>query len=209
MSEQLIIAVSREFGSGGHVVAEKLAERFGLPVYNRNLLREIALEKSVNAENLEKYDEVPKKYLISRRVKGYSNSPEENIANMQFDFLRKKAESGESFVVVGRCAESVLSEYPCMIPIFILGDMEWKIRRTMEVDHLSEKDAEAKILRHDRKRKEYHNYYCAGKWGDSRNYDITINSSRLGLDKTTDILENYIRERRGRDSQTSFAEDEK
>ena len=73
--------------------------------------------------------------------------------------------------------------------------MECKITRTMEVDHLSRKEAEARILRQDRKRKEYHNYYCTGKWGDSRNYDITINSSRLGIEKTTDILEKYIREK--------------
>jgi cytidylate kinase len=195
MSDQLIISVSREFGSGGHVIAEKLAEKFGLPVYDRNLLREIALEKDVDAENLEKYDEIPKKYFFSRKVNGYSNSPEENIANMQFDFLRRKADEGESFVVVGRCAESVLTDYDCMIPIFVLADMDWRIQRTMEVDLLSAKDAESKILRYDRKRKEYHNYYCSGKWGDSRNYDITINSGRLGIEKTAELLETYIQEK--------------
>lgn len=195
MSEQLIIVVSREFGSGGHLIAENLAKRFELPLYDKNILREIAVEKEVSVENLEKYDEIPKRPLFSRRVNGYSNSPEENIANMQFEYLKRKAEEGESFVVVGRCAESVLTDYSCMIPIFILGDMECKITRTMEVDHLSRKEAEARILRQDRKRKEYHNYYCTGKWGDSRNYDITINSSRLGIEKTTDILEKYIREK--------------
>ena len=195
MSEQLIIVVSREFGSGGHLIAENLAKRFELPLYDKNILREIAVEKEVSVENLEKYDEIPKRPLFSRRVNGYSNSPEENIANMQFEYLKRKAEEGESFVVVGRCAESVLTDYSCMIPIFILVDMECKITRTMEVDHLSRKEAEARILRQDRKRKEYHNYYCTGKWGDSRNYDITINSSRLGIEKTTDILEKYIREK--------------
>jgi cytidylate kinase len=195
MSDQIIIAVSREFGSGGHVIAEKLAESFGLPVYDRNLLREIAVEKDVDAGNLEKYDEIPKKYFFSRSVKGYSNSPEENIAHLQFDYLKRKAEEGESFVVVGRCAESVLTDFDCMIPIFVLADMEFRISRTMEIDLLSAKEAEEKILHCDKKRKEYHNYYCSGKWGDSRNYDITINSGRLGVDKTADLLEAYIREK--------------
>lgn len=78
--KQMIISVGREFGSGGHVIAEKLAKEFGLPLYDHNLLREIAGEKDFDAQLLEKYDEVPKNRLISRTVKGYSNSPSENIA---------------------------------------------------------------------------------------------------------------------------------
>lgn len=193
MSEQLIIAVSREFGSGGHVIAQNLADRFGLPLYDKNLLQEYAGIKNLDAESLERYDEVPRNRLLTRKVNGHSSSPSENVANIQFDYLRQKADAGESFVVVGRCAESVLSEYDCMIPIFVLGDRECKIQRVMERENRSRAEAEARIARVDRKRKEYHNYYCTCKWGDSRNYDICINSSKLGLDGTTDVLEGYIR----------------
>lgn len=195
MSKQLIISVSREFGSGGHVIAEKLAERFNLPLYDKNLLREIAGERDLNAQKLEKYDEVPKLRLFSRTVNGHSSSPEENIANLQFDFLRKKAENGDSFIIVGRCAETVLKKFDCMVPVFILADKEEKVKRIMELHNLSKNEAELMIHRENRKRKEYHNYYSTVKWGDSRNYDMTINSGRLGIDKTVDLLEKYIRER--------------
>lgn len=195
MSEQLIISVGREFGSGGHVIAEALAKRFSLDLYDINILREIAVERNIDVSNLSKYDEVPKKRFISRNVRGYSNSPEENIANLQFEYLQKKAKGGKSFVVVGRCSEAILKEFKGLVSIFILADKECKVNRVKEIRNISAAEAEAVMQRHDKKRKEYHNYYCTGKWGDSRNYDISINSSRLGIEKTTDYLESYIRER--------------
>lgn len=202
MSQQLIISVGREFGSGGHVIAEELARRFNLEFYDINILREIAVEKNVDDERLSEYiahltkfDEVPKKRFISRNVRGYSNSPEENIAALQFEYLQKKAAEGKSFVVVGRCSEAILKEYKCLVSMFILADKECKVNRVKNIRNISAQEAEAVMLRHDKKRKEYHNYYCTGKWGDSRNYDISINSSRLGIEKTTDYLESYIKER--------------
>ena len=195
MSKQLIISLSREFGSGGHLIAEKLAERFELPLYDKNLLREIAGERDINPQKLEKYDEVPRYKFFSRTVNGHSSSPEENIANLQFDFLRKKAKQGDSFVIVGRCAETVLKEFECMVPIFILADKDVKLKRIMELHNLPENEAKVMIHRENRKRKDYHNYYSEVKWGDSRNYDLSINSGRLGIDRTVDLLEQYIKER--------------
>lgn len=82
-----------------------------------------------------------------------------------------------------------------MIPIFILGDEDTKIKRVMERRNFTEKEAKAALARHNRLRERYHNSYCEGKWGDSRCYDVCINSSRLGLDGTVKILEDYIRGR--------------
>lgn len=195
MSEQIIISVSREYGSGGHVIAEKLAKIFELPLYDYNLLKEIAAEKGINVSKLQKYDEVPKNKLLSRKVRGYSNSLQENIANMQFEYLKSKAEQGESFVIVGRCAETVLKEFDCMIPIFIIADMDYKLQRVMSTEGLSEEEARVQIKRQNWNRKQYHNYFCTEKWGDSRNYDVCMNCSKLGIDGTTQILEQYIRER--------------
>lgn len=196
MSQQLIITLSREFGSGGHVIAEQLAKKFNLPLYDSNILKEISLEKNVELSELERYDEVPKNRLLSKSRRGLTNSPEENTANLQFKYLREKAENGESFVVVGRCADTVLKGYPGMISIFVLGDKEAKIERICNRLNLSRFDADIILNRQDKNRKSYHNYYCPVKWGDSRNYDICINSSRLGIDKTADFLESYINERR-------------
>lgn len=195
MGKQLIISIGREFGSGGHEIAEMLAEKFGLDLYDSNLLGEIATEKNVDSFHLEKYDEVPKNRIFSRIVKGYSNSMEENIANMQFDFLQKKASKGDSFVVVGRCSETILKSYPTLVSIFILGDWNHKVERVKKLYNLSDTEAEIFIRKQDRKRKMYHNYYCEGKWGDSRNYDLSVNSSKLGEKETAEMLANYIMKR--------------
>lgn len=192
---QTIISVSREFGSGGHVLAEKIAKDHNLKFYDRHILDEIATENDIKVEVLEKYDEKPRNAFLTRRVGAFSNSMEEILAEMQFDYIRKKADSGESFVIVGRCAETVLSGHKGLISIFVVGDELAKIYRIKEVYHLSESDAIAKIRRHDKKRKQYHNRHSSFRWGDSRYYDVCINSSKLGLERTGAALENYIKER--------------
>ena len=192
---QTIISVSREFGSAGHVIAERIAKDHGLNFYDRHILDEIATENNMKVEVLEKYDEKPRNAFLSRRVGAFSNSMEEILAEMQFDYIRKKAESGESFVIVGRCAETVLNGHSGLISIFIVGDELAKIKRIMEVYKISESDAIAKIRRHDKKRKQYHNSHSSFRWGDSRYYDMCINSSRLGLEHTGAALEYYITER--------------
>ena len=194
-NRQIIIALGREFGSCGHIIAEDLAKRFNLAMYDSNILKNIAELKDLNLKELEKYDEIPKSKLFSRKVNGYSNSPEENIAQIQFDYIRKKAESGESFIIVGRCAEEILKDFDCLTTVFVLGDMDKKIEHISEIFNLPAKDAEAMILKNNKKRKAYHNHYCKGKWGDSRNYELSINSSRIGVIAAADIIESYIREK--------------
>lgn len=125
-------------------------------------------------------------------MKGFSSSPEENVSLLQFDYLRKKAKAGDSFVVVGRCSEHVLKEYNCMISMFILGDKQKKLERIIELYHLEESAAQKFIMEKDMKRKRYHNSYCEGKWGDSRNYDISVNSSRLGVEEMVEVLVDFI-----------------
>ncbi len=192
MEKQLIVSISREYGTGGHRVAEKVAEDLGLPLYNRNILDGIAEEKEMKMDHLEKFDEKPRNVLLSRTVKGRTNSMEDNLAQMQFDYLKKKADSGESFVVVGRCSETVLADRDGLVSVFVTGRREDKIRHVMGVFGISESEAIAKIDRHDRARRMYHNSHCHFKWGDSRNYDLCISVSRLGMDGTAEMVKNYI-----------------
>lgn len=195
MAEQLIIALGREFGSGGHEIARQLAERFSLPLLEENMLRQIALERGVDPDSLARYDEQPKSRLFYRTVNGFSNAPGDSIARMQFQYLRERAGAGDSFVVVGRCAEEVLRNRPGLVSIFVLADIWFKAERTMARGNISRDEALELMARRDRKRKTYHNQYCGGKWGDSRNYDICVNSAKLGIRGTTDLLEHYIRKR--------------
>lgn len=195
MNQQVILSVGREFGSGGHEIAQKLANLYDLPLYDNNLLKEVAAARNIDSAELEKFDEAKKNRLLSRTVRGMSSSPEQNVANLQFEYLKKKAAAGESFVIVGRCAETVLKESPALISMFILGDPAKKMERVARLYQLSEAKAEKLMQEKDRKRKQYHNGHCPGKWGDSRNYDISINSSKLGIDESVRILSDYINAR--------------
>ena len=200
MAEQMIISIGRQFGSGGHVIGEKLAEQFGLKLYDAAILEDIAKESGLSYEEVKRYDERHSwKDLFSRNVRGLSISMEDGVAEAQFKFIRDLADSGESFVVIGRCLEHVLRGRDALISFFITGAHEDKVRRTMDLYDISADDAEDMMKEIDYKRKTYHNYYSERKWGDSRGYDLTINSSRLGLDGTVELLADYIRRRTGRE----------
>ena len=97
--------------------------------------------------------------------------------------------------MVGRCSETKLKGNPALISFFVLADTDAKIKRIMEVYELSKDEAIEFIRKKDKKRKRYHNYHCSGHWGDSRLYDLCINSTRLGIEKTVDYLESYIKAR--------------
>ena len=152
-----------------------------------------------NTNNLSKYDEKPHRLFGSRTVRGYSNSPEANVAQLQLALLKSKAADGDSFVIVGRCADDIFRGMENFISIFIYADREARIKRVLERHpQLDEKQAIKKIERHDRNRAAYHNYFAkGGKWGDKANYDLCVNSTRLGLEGTVDFLCKYIEQRLG------------
>ena len=190
---QLIISVGREFGSGGHEIADKLAKHYDIPLYDHNMLREIATYMDVDHDELHAFDESKKRKLFTRTVRGMSNCHATNVAELQFDFIRKKADAGDSFVIVGRCSETVLKDNDNTISLFVLGDREVKAERIMQLYNKDKKGALALMDSHDKYRKQYHNDHFPGKkWGDSRHYDMCINSSKLGIDETVKILIDYI-----------------
>lgn len=194
---QLIISVGREFGSGGHEIADKLSKHYNLPLYDHNLLREVATLMNVDHDDLKELDETKKSRFFSRTVRGMSSSAAHNVAQLQFDFLKNKADAGESFVIVGRCSETVLKDNKALVSLFILGDRDVKVERIMKLYSKSKDDAFEMMDDHDKYRKEYHNSHFPGKkWGDSRNYELSINSSKLGIDETVKIITAYIDARR-------------
>lgn len=195
MAKQIIVAIGREYGSGGRIIAEQVAKNLELNFYDKNILDEIANEKNVHRDNLMRYDEKPKRVFLSRRFGSYSSSEEENVAHIQFEYIKKKAENGESFLIVGRCAEHILKYNPGLISIFISADESAKIERVMERMNLSEDEAVDLIRNEDKQRRMYHDQHATGKWADSKNYDLCINSSKLGDERTIQIIERYIRER--------------
>ena len=198
MEKQLIISIGREVGSGGHEIAEKLAKHYNIQLLDKNILDEIANQKNVDATDLK---EVDKKFIfpiVNRNVRGFSSSIQENVFLLQFDYLQEKAKEGESFVIVGRCGEDVLKDYDALVSIFVLGDKEVKKARIMQKYDKNEFMAERMMREKDTERKRYHNSFCEGKWGDSRNYDISVNSSVLCIDETVELLIDFIDRKRNK-----------
>lgn len=190
---QLIISLSREFGTGGHEIAERLSKHYNLPIYDHNMLREIANYMNVDANELHEFDESKKQKFFTRTVRGMSNCHATNVAELQFKYIEAKANMGESFVIVGRCSECVLKDNPNMVSFFILGDKDVKAERVMKLYDKNKKEALSLMESHDKYRKQYHNDHFPGKkWGDSRNYHLSINSSKLGIDETVKLIINYI-----------------
>lgn len=193
MQNQLIVTVSREHGSGGHYIASLLAERLGIQLYDREIIEGVIERSGYSRELVNQMDEKPVNLFFSRRIGEFSNSLEVNVAAQTFALIREKAEAGESFVVVGRCAEQTLEGYPNVVRTFIYGDEASKLKRMTEREGLSEQEALTQMRTIDRQRKAYHNYYCDIKWGDCRGYDLAINSSRVGIPGAVEVLLDYIR----------------
>lgn len=193
MIKQTIISIGREFGTGGHEIATKLAQKLGFNIYDRNSLEQISKTRNLDIKEWLAYEEKVSNPLVSRTVQGYSSTMDDILAQMEFDFIREKAMSGESFVVVGRCAESVLRGNDNIISIFLLGDDAFRISRVSSQYGISDSDAIAKMRRHDISRKKYHNKYSKYNWGESRAYDLTINVSNLSQDEVIDLIINYLK----------------
>lgn len=196
MKDQIIVSIGREYGSAGLEIAKELSKKLEIPLYDRKLLDELAHPREVDSNHYEKFDEKPRKFLFSRTVKGHSNSPEDNLAELQFALIKSKAADGDSFVIVGRCSDHILKDYPGLISIFIRSDdMSNKIKYIMRTYNLNEKKAKKAIECNDKKRSKYYKYYTGGKiWGVSKNYDLCINSSALGIQGTIDLLYDFIQQ---------------
>lgn len=192
MAKQFIISIGREYGSGGRVIAEHLAKTLNVKFYDKNIIEHIAQEKKLNLDQLKKYDEKARNIWLSRSVDGLSNSPEDTIAQMQFDFLKERAQAGESFVVLGRCASYILRDFDCMIKVFVTSDMHHKMERIASIEHLDPVMVEDMIIKNNKKRRAYHNFYSKEKWGDSRYYDLIISTSKIGIDGACDVVLDYV-----------------
>ena len=193
MKKQIIVAIGREHGSGGHYIADLIARELGVKLYDKVSIEKEITSGGYSEELVSEMDEKPVNFFTSRRIGRFSNSLEVNVAEKTFAMLRSKAAEGESFVVIGRCGEQVLENNPNCISIFICGDPQFKLDRVMNKLGLNAEQAIEEIRNVDRSRKNYHNYYCDTKWGDARGYDLTVKSNVLGCEGTAEMLVSYIR----------------
>jgi cytidylate kinase len=194
-----IITIGRQYGSGGREIAKMVAEKYGIPYYDKELLTRAAKESGFCEEMLASHDERPTNSFLYNLVMdtysfGYNSSfvdvpISQKIFLAQFDTIKKIASEGPC-VIVGRCADYALSEFDNCVHVFIHSDEEHKIKRIMERNQVSEKEAKEMMVKKDKQRQSYYNYYSSKKWGRADTYDLTINSGKLGLQGTVDLI-NY------------------
>lgn len=197
-----IITIGRQYGSGGREIGEKLAKRLNIPFYDKELLSRAAKESGFCQEMIENHDERPTNSFLYNLVMdtysfGYNSSSfvdmpiSHKIFLAQFDTIKKIANEG-ACVIVGRCADYALAEYANCVHVFIHADEDHRVKRIMERNGLSEAKARDAINKKDKQRQSYYNYYSSKKWGRSDTYDLSINSARLGIDGTVNLLAQYV-----------------
>ncbi len=202
MAKKVIITIGRQFGSGGRYVGRLLAEKLGIPFYDKELLSEAAKQSGICEEIMEDHDEKPTRSLLFSLVTGmqhhvgtgsfYMDMPlNHRIFLAQFDAIRKLAEEG-SCVIVGRCADYVLRDDPNTVSIFVKADMPSKIARAVKYYGVEEDKAEERIRKADKQRASYYNYYATATWGDVDNYDLVVDTGVLGVEGAVELIEKFL-----------------
>lgn len=199
--KKIIVTIGRQFGSGGRTVGKKLAEQLGIAYYDKELINLASKESGICGEFFEKADEKTSGSLLKALAMGFTMNnaifqsndylSNESLFQIQSDVIRKVAAEG-SCVLVGRCADYILREDPDCIHIFISASPEDRIRRAMEYNHIEEKEALEHIRKADKSRASYYNYYTDKVWGAAESYDLCINSSLYGIEKTVEYIKAFI-----------------
>ena len=193
-----IITLGRQFGSGGQEIGEKVAKYFGIKCYDKELLSRAAKESGFCQEMMESHDERPTNSFLYNLVMdtysfGYNTSAfmdmpiSHKVFLAQFDTIKKIADEAPC-VIVGRCADYALSEYNNCLNLFIYGNEDSKIKRIMKKYEVSEEKAHEMILKKDKQRQSYYNYYSSKKWGRADSYDLCLNSSKYGIEGSVKLI---------------------
>lgn len=194
-----IYTIGREFGSGGREVGEKLAQKLGIKLYDKELLQQAAKDSGFCEEIFENHDEKPTNSFLyslvmdTYSVSGYSAAPfldmplNHKVFLAQFETIKKIAEK-ESCVIVGRCADYALSDNPDCINVFIHADLEVRIKNVSRNLNITENKARDIINKTDKQRASYYNYYTSKKWGDSKSYNLSLDAGKLGTDNCVEMI---------------------
>lgn len=199
----LVITIGREFGSGGKYIGERLAEELNLKFYDKSLLERVSKESQIDLSLLEETDEKEKnRFWYSLAMASFSNGNSANsfvgLPNNQKYFIEEtkvieEIAETENCIIVGRCSNHILKNHPNAIHIFLYAqDMAFKVERKLKYGNLTQKEAVKLIQKTDKERAAYYEYFTDGKWGNKSEYDICIDTSKLGVDQTIELLKLYV-----------------
>lgn len=186
-----IITISRNFGSGGRTIGKNLAEKLGIPCYDREIIEEVAARSGFTKNYIEDKGEYGYPNLLgnlfTNRHYYQGQTNEDNIWQYQHQFILDVAEQGPC-VIVGRCADYILRERTDVLRVFIHADMDFRANRIVNVYGERQASPEKRLRDKDKRRAAYYQFYTSVTWGDARNYHISLDSGKIGIDKCVDIL---------------------
>ena len=202
MAKKFIITIGRQYGSGGHEIARKLAKMLNIKMYDKELIELGAVKSGISEDVLHMYDEHPTNSLLysmslgvnpfNSSISGMSYVPlGDRVFSAQADVIREIAEKDESCIFVGRCANSILKDREDFINVFIHADIEQRIDRICEYEKIPRGAAESIIRKADKRRAGYCSHFTGFKWGDAAGYDLCINS-RIGFDNVAEIIKTLV-----------------
>lgn len=201
MSNNTIFTIGRQFGSGGRQVGKRLADELGIPFYDKELValaaKESGLSEALFANADEKatsslfYSLVMGNYPLASGALGMTEMPlNDQLFLIQSQTIKKLADKG-SCVIVGRCADYILRDYPRLLSVFVHASIESRTKRAVDVYHVEKDKAEDTCLKNDKKRANFYNYYSDRKWGMCRTYDLSIDSGKLGVEGCVKQIINF------------------
>lgn len=201
MPKTQIITIGRRFGSGGREIGKALAEKLGIPFFDKELITAAAKQSGLCDSFMESFEETPTASLLYSLVMNAQNGgffagkPIELVAyEAQINAVRMAAAGGPC-VIVGRCADYILKDDYDVVSVFITASPEYRAKRVSERENIPLKDAQAKLIRMDKARASYHNYHAESKWGAADTYELCINSEKLTAKAAADLIAEYITNR--------------
>ena len=198
-----IITIGRQFGSGGKEVGIRVAKELGIPFYDKELLQEAAKKSGLCEKIFENFDERPKSLLYSIAMDSYmfalpgsggGDSLEQQVYLATFNTIRQLAEQGPC-VMIGRCADYALADNTAHLSLFIYAPMDVRVQRVAKRQNISPEKARSLILKTDKRRASYYEYYSSRRWGAVDSYDFCLDSSYLGLGGTVELIRAMVEHR--------------
>lgn len=187
MSEKVIITIGRENGSGGRYIGEKLAKELGINCYNDELITETAKKYHTSLKYVEKNDEKPPESAFY-----FGGQPiPAKVFEEQSEIIKKIAKE-ESCVFIGRASDYVLKDCKNVINVFVFAPLNSRIERYSRRNNLSEMEAKKAIMEQDKKRASYYKFYTNQNWGEAKNYNICIDTSKVGIDGAVQLIRDYM-----------------
>ena len=193
----MIITIGRQHGSSGREIARLLAEKLNYKCYDKEIVDEAANHSDFSRDLIDAFDEKRMSaFILHAGGYGLNENFRLNmqVVSAQFEAMRNIAEKGNC-IFVGRCADYILRDHDDLISVFILGDMDERLKCLERRQGLDEVEARKKIKEVDKDRSGFYRYYSDQTWGDAQNYDMCINSSKLGVEGTVQVILDYIKAR--------------